>query len=248
LTLARLLASGILMRTLEGKIALVTGGTGALGRAVSAAFVAAGARVVATYVAEGEIPAFRAGLPQEGYELARVDLRSASEIADLVRRLLAAHGRIDVLVNLAGGFWGGVPLTETPEVELDRLVAMNLKTAFLCAQAVVPTMLRQRTGCIINVAARPALVGGAGLSAYAIAKAGVVALTRVLADELREHGVTVNAVAPSTIDTPANRAAIPEADPSRWVKPEEIAATMVFLASDAAVATSGAIVPIYGRS
>ena len=243
-----LLASDILMRTLEGKIALVSGGTGALGRAVSSAFVAAGARLVATYVAEDEIPAFRAVLPQGSYELVRVDLRRGSEIADLVRRLLATHGRIDVLVNLAGGFWGGVPLTETPEAEIDRLFAMNLKTAFLCAQAVVPAMLRQRAGCIINVAARPALVGGAGMSAYAIAKAGVVALTRVLADEVREHGVTVNAIAPSTIDTAANRAAMPQADPSRWVRPEEIAATMVFLASDAAVATSGAIVPIYARS
>ena len=248
LTLMPVLASHILVRTLEGKIALITGGTGALGRAVSAAFVAAGARIVVTYVNEDEIPAFRAALPGGSYELAKVDLRSASEIADLVGRILATHGRVDVLSNLAGGFWGGVPLTETPEAELDRLFAVNLKTAFLCAQAVVPAMLRQRAGSIVNVAARPALTGGAGVSAYAIAKAGVVALTRALADEVREHGITVNAIAPSTIDTAANRAAMPQADPSRWVKPEEIAATLVFLASDAAAATSGAIIPIYGRS
>lgn len=243
-----MLASHVIVRTLEGKVALITGGTGALGRAVSAAFVAAGARIVVTYVTEDEIPAFRAALPDGSYELAMVDLRSGSEIADLVRRMLATRGRVDALLNLAGGFWGGVPLVETPEAEIDRLFAMNLKTAFLCAQAVVPAMVRQHAGSIVNVAARPALVGGARVSAYAIAKAGVVALTRALADEVREHGITVNAIAPSTIDTAANRAAMPQADPSRWVKPEGVAATLVFLASDAAAATSGAVIPIYGRS
>jgi NAD(P)-dependent dehydrogenase (short-subunit alcohol dehydrogenase family) len=123
-----------------------------------------------------------------------------------------------------------------------------VKTAYVCAQAVLPVMLRQRWGRIVNVTARPALVGGAQVSAYAISKAGVAALTRALADEVLEHGITVNAIAPSTIDTAANRAAMPDVDPARWVRPEEIAATLVLLASDAAASTSGAIIPIYGRA
>jgi len=240
---------------LEGKVALITGGTGALGRVVCAAFVAAGARLVVTYLVENEVGVFRAAVPMGGaavptggYELAKVDLTSARAVGDLVQRALSAHGRVDVLLNLAGAFWGGVPLTETPEAELDRMLTVNLKTAFLCAQAVLPAMIRQRSGRIVNVTSRPALTGGANLSAYAIAKAGVAALTRALADEVREHGITVNAIAPSTIDTPANRAAMPDVDPARWVKPEEIAATLVFLASDAAAATSGAIIPVYARA
>jgi NAD(P)-dependent dehydrogenase (short-subunit alcohol dehydrogenase family) len=128
------------------------------------------------------------------------------------------------------------------------MLAMNVKTAFVTTRAVVPGMIARKAGRIVNVTARPALVGGAGVGAYAISKAGVATLTRVLADEVREHGITVNAIAPSTIDTPANRAAMPDADHEAWVKPELIAATLVFLASDAAGATSGAIIPVYGRA
>ncbi|MBI3768758.1 MAG: SDR family oxidoreductase [Deltaproteobacteria bacterium] len=235
------------MGTLDGKIALITGGTGALGRVVSAAFVAAGARIVVTYVADHELPGFEAAVSKERREIAQVELTSRAAIDALVARIVATHGHLDVLLNLAGGFGAG-PITETNEHELDRLFAMNVKTAFLCTQAVLPTMIRQRRGRIVNVTSRPALIGGAGVSAYAITKAGVAALTRAAADEVREHGVTVNAIAPSTIDTPANRAAMPKVDPARWVKPEEIAATLVFLASDAAAATSGAIIPVYARA
>jgi len=233
---------------LAGKVALITGGTGALGRAVSAAFVAAGARIVVTYVVEKELAAFRDAVPAGSYELAQVDLADPPAVSAVVSRTVAAHGRLDVLLNLAGGFSGGKPLVETPVADLEHLFTMNVKTAYVCAQAVLPVMLRQRWGRIVNVTARPGLIGGASVSAYAITKAGVAALTRALADEVREHGITVNAIAPSTIDTPANRAAMPDADPARWAKPEEIAATLVFLASDAAAAISGAIIPVYARA
>jgi NAD(P)-dependent dehydrogenase (short-subunit alcohol dehydrogenase family) len=235
------------MGTLDGKVALITGGTGALGRAVSAAFVAAGAHIVVTYVADQELPSFEAAVPKERREIAQVELTNRAAIDALVARIVTTHGHLDALLNLAGGFAAG-SVTETKERELDRLFAMNVKTAFLCTQAVLPAMIRQRRGRIVNVTSRPALVGGAGVSAYAITKAGVAALTRAAADEVREHGVTVNAIAPSTIDTPANRAAMPNVDPACWVKPEEIAATLVFLASDAAAATSGAIIPVYARA
>ena len=236
------------MGVLDGKVALITGGTGALGRVVSAAFVTAGARIVVTHMVDDELPAFRAAVPEGSYELAKVDLGNAREVAELVRRILTAHERIDALLQLAGGFWGGVRLVDTAEEDFDRMLAVNLKTAFVCAQAVLPSMILRRFGRIINVTARPALADGAGVGAYAISKAGVAVLTRVLAEEAREHGVTVNAVAPSTIDTPGNRAAMPKADPKRWVRPEHLAATLVFLASDAAADTSGAIIPVYGRA
>jgi len=233
---------------LDGKIALITGGTGALGRVVSAAFVAAGARVVVTYVVDKELAGFREALPDGSYALAEVDVTDPSAVAGVVSRTVESHGRLDVLLNLAGGFTGGKPLVETPVADLERLFAMNVKTVYVCAQAVVPAMVKQRWGRIVNVSARPALIGGANVAAYASTKAGVAALTRALADEVREHGITVNAIAPSTIDTPVNRAAMPQVDPSRWVKPEQIAATLVFLASDAAAATSGAIIPVYARA
>ena len=235
------------MGTLDGHVALITGGTGALGRVVSAAFLAAGARVIATYLVDAELPGFDAAVPKERCETAKVELTSRADVEALVARIVATHGRIDVLLNLAGGFAPGT-IVETDDRELDRLFAMNVKTAFVCTRAALPAMIRQKRGRIVNVTARPALLGGAGVTAYAITKAGVAALTRAVADEVREHGVTVNAIAPSTIDTPANRAAMPDVDPSRWVKPEEIAATLAFLASDTASATSGAIVPIYARA
>ena len=235
------------MGTLDGRVALITGGTGALGRVVSAAFLAAGARVIVTYLVEAELPGFDAAVPKDRRETAKVELTSRADVEALVARIVATHGRVDVLLNLAGGF-APATIVETDDHELDRLFAMNLKTAFVCTRAVLPVMIRQKHGRIVNVTARPALTGGGGVTAYAITKAGVAALTRAAADEVREHGVTVNAIAPSTIDTPANRAAMPQVDPSRWVKPEEIAATLVFLASDAAGATSGAIVPIYARA
>ncbi len=235
------------MPALDGKVALITGGTGAVGSVVSAAFIAAGARIVVTYVVDAELTRFESAVPAERRETAKVELTSRAAIDAVVAGIVERHHRLDVLLNLAGGFAPGA-VADTPEHELDRLLTMNLKTAFLCTQAVLPQMIRQRHGRIVNVTARPGLIGGGGVAAYAISKAAVAALTRATADEVRDHGITVNAIAPSTIDTPANRAAMPKADPARWVKREEIAATLVFLASDAAAATSGAIIPVYARA
>lgn len=235
------------LATLDGKVALITGGTGALGSAVSVAFIAAGARVIATYVVDAELVRFEAAVPAEGRETAKVNLTDRAAVTALVAGIVERHGRLDVLLNIAGGFAAG-GVVETTEAELDRLLTINLKTAFLCTQAVLPVMTKQGAGRIVNVTARPGLVGGGGIAAYTISKAAVAALTRATADEVREQGITVNAIAPSTIDTPANRKAMPKVDPSRWVKPGEIAATLVFLASDAAAATSGAIIPVYARA
>ncbi len=235
------------MGVLDGNVAVITGGTGALGRVVSRAFIEAGASIVVTYLVDKELPGFEAAVPPTRRETAKADLTSRADVDALVAGVLAKHGRIDALLNLAGAFAPGT-VVDTSDQDLERHFATNAKTAFVCTRAVLPAMIRQGRGRIVNVTARPALIGGAGVAAYAMTKAAVAALTRAAADEVREHGITVNAIAPSTIDTPANRAAMPSVDASRWVKPEEIAATLVFLASDAAAATSGAIVPMYGRA
>lgn len=235
---------------LEGKVAIVTGGAGALGRAVVHALLERGARVVVPFVVPGDLerlraePGIAAGAPLSG---ALVDVTDESAVAGYYDSV-AAEGGIDVLVNAAGGFEGGKPVHETRWSLWEEQIAINLRTAVLSSRAAVPHMLRRGGGAIVNVASRTAVESGARVAAYAVAKRGVLQLTRAMAAELVEANVTVNAVMPSVIDTPANRAAMPEADFTRWVKPADIARVIVFLAGPDARVVSGAAVPVYGRA
>jgi NAD(P)-dependent dehydrogenase (short-subunit alcohol dehydrogenase family) len=156
-------------------------------------------------------------------------------------------GGIDVLVNVAGGFrWETL---EAGDVETwDQLYTMNLRTAVVCSKAVLPAMIERGAGRIINIGAAAAARGGAGMGAYAASKAGVQRLTESLSEELKDRGITVNAILPGTIDTPRNRADMPDADFTRWVQPRTIAGVIVFLASDAASAITGASIPVLGGS
>ena len=238
------------MAGLQGRVAIVTGGTGALGRAVCAAFLRAGARaVIAPYIVEAEVPLLQQAVGdfKERVETPRVDIGRADEIADLVRRTVERHGRIDVLTNLAGGFAMG-SVEQTSEADWDGMMNLNLKTAFLCCKAASPEMRRNKWGRILCIASRPGALGIGGLAAYSVAKGGIITLVRALAEEVRDDDITVNAVAPSVIDTEANRNAMPDADPSRWVTPQDIAHLLTFLASEEARAISGALVPIYGKA
>jgi NAD(P)-dependent dehydrogenase (short-subunit alcohol dehydrogenase family) len=160
-----------------------------------------------------------------------------------VDEVIRSSGRLDALVNLVGGFATG-RLVETDVSLWQRMLNMNLTSAFLLSQAVLPFMLQRRHGRIVHVAARAALEPFAGAAAYIVSKAGLIGLIRTLAPELEGSGVTVNAVLPSTIDTPANRRAMPAADPSKWTRPDSIAQMLTFLASDAASQTNGALIPI----
>jgi NAD(P)-dependent dehydrogenase (short-subunit alcohol dehydrogenase family) len=225
---------------------IVTGGTGALGNAMVGALVEAGATCHVPYVVPAEAERFALRAHE------RVKLVAMSNLADEadVARL---YGSIDTLwasIHLVGGF-AMAQIAQTTKADLMKQIEMNLVTAFLCSRGAVTAMSdRGLPGRIVNVAARPALEprSGAGMAAYTASKAAVAAFTIALAEEVAKLGILVNAVAPSIMDTPANRAAMPNADYAAWPKVEEVAASILFLASPQNAVTRGAIVPVYGRS
>ena len=213
----------------DRKVVMITGAAGNLGRAVAKAFADLGATVA----------------PIERKD---ADLRDAQSVQQAVDRLLAQHGRIDVLCNVAGAFRMGPALHETPDADWEFLFEVNAKSVLHTSRAVVPAMLRQGGGKIVNVAAYAAQKGSAGMGAYVASKSAVIRITETMAAELREKHINVNCVLPTVIDTPENRAAMPKADPRRWVAPQDLAAVIVFLASDAARAVHGAALPVSGLS
>jgi NAD(P)-dependent dehydrogenase (short-subunit alcohol dehydrogenase family) len=223
---------------------LVTGGTGALGRALVDAFLTAGDRVVVPWIVPAEAEAAR-GAWREALGAGRAQLVEAdvSEEAG-ADAAAAAAGAVDVLVNGVGGFAGGSPLDETSLEVWDRMYRMNLRTAAACCRAVLPGMRARRRGVIVSVASQAAFAAPAGLAAYAASKAGIVTLTRALQEEVAAQGVRVHAVVPTTIDTPANRAAMPDADFSAWTPPAKIAGVVLWLASDTASSVRGALLPV----
>jgi NAD(P)-dependent dehydrogenase (short-subunit alcohol dehydrogenase family) len=234
--------------TLSGKVVLITGGTGALGQAVTLAILQAGAQAVVTYRNEARAAELRRTLAQHGLEceLEQVDVTDAPAVTRLVEGVLARHRRIDGLVHLVGGYLGGVPVAELSDQDWEEQLRLNLRSTFVCCRAVVPQMIRQHAGRIVTVSSRAAVRPGPGSAAYNVSKAGVIVLTETLAEEVKHEGVTVNCIVPSIIDTPANRQAMPRADFARWVTPAQIAELIVFLLSDAAAIT-GAAIPVYGQ-
>lgn len=176
------------------------------------------------------------------------DLTNTDEVEVIMSQAVDRFGRLDVLVHTVGGYRAGTALHETPLATLDFMFELNAKTVFLTNHAVIPQMIRQGSGRIINMAARPGLQGQANMSAYSASKAAVIRLTESAAAELKDYGINVNCVLPGTIDTPQNREATPDADFSRWVQPESLADVILFLASHAARDIHGAAIPVYGRS
>jgi NAD(P)-dependent dehydrogenase (short-subunit alcohol dehydrogenase family) len=229
----------------QGRIVVVTGGTGALGSAVVAALVEAGAVCHVPYLVEAELRTFPFRDRPEVTLHPQIDLTDEAAVGrfyDLLPGLWAS-------IHLAGGFAAG-PIATAGKAVLAAQLDTNVVTCYLACRAAV-TMLVKSTagGRIVNVAARPALEwrSGAGITAYTASKAAVAALTMALAEEVAKDGILVNAVAPSIIDTPANRNAMPKADHAAWPKPAELAATILFLASPDNRVTRGAVVPVYGR-
>lgn len=235
---------------LQDRVAIITGATGGLGSALVPAFLEQGALVVAVGHRPEPVRDLAARLGGYGQRLAAeaCDLGDAEQVDALVRRSLDRWGRIDALVNAAGGFAGGHGVGDLPEEQWRGQLDVNLMSAFHCCRAALPVMERQGYGRIVNVASRAAVRPGKGIAAYAVAKSGVVALTEAIAEEQRDRNVTANVVLPGTIDTPANRAAMPKAQHDRWVAPEAIASVILFLCSAEAGIVSGALVPVYGRS
>lgn len=227
------------------KIVLVTGGTGGLGRSVTLAFLRAGASVIATYIKKDEADALQDAVGSHAHlELLPLDATNEDDCRALVAGITARHGQLDILVNAIGGYAGGKPLWETDRKTYDLMLTLNLHAGYNLARAVVPVMLREKSGAIVNIASKAALDHAAGNAAYAAAKAGALAMFDCLAAEVKGTGVRVNSVLPSIIDTEANRKAMPDADFSKWPKPEEIAQVILFLCSPEAKLVHGAAVPV----
>jgi NAD(P)-dependent dehydrogenase (short-subunit alcohol dehydrogenase family) len=210
------------------RVVMITGAGGNLGRAVSKAFTELGSQVVAV------------DLPTNLLDQAQVDAT--------VQRTIQQFKRIDVLCNIAGGFRMGTALHETSDKDWNFLLDLNARTVLHTARAVVPHMISAGGGKVVNIGAYAAQKGAAQMGAYIASKSAVIRLTETMSAELREKNINVNCVLPTIIDTPENRAAMPKADPRRWVAPADLAAVIVFLASDAARAIHGAAVPVTGLS
>ncbi|SPA49172.1 putative short-chain dehydrogenases/reductase (SDR) family protein (plasmid) [Cupriavidus taiwanensis] len=227
----------------NGKNVLVTGARGNLGRAVAHAFAQAGARVVA-------LDRHDAPLPEtgSGHLSLQADLLDADSLAKAVGEAVRACGRIDVVCNLAGGFAMGTGIHETSAADWNRLFDLNVGTVLNMARAVVPHMLAAGGGAIVNVGANSAARGLAQMGAYCASKDALARVTESMSAELRDQGIRVNAVLPSILDTPENRQAMPDADSARWVALDALADVILFLASDAARAVHGALLPVVNRA
>ncbi|HEX5484034.1 MAG TPA: SDR family NAD(P)-dependent oxidoreductase, partial [Terriglobia bacterium] len=228
---------------------LIAGGTGGLGRAVSLTFLSQLARVFVTYRADSEFAALKhaAGASSTSLEGHQVDVTNETAVRRFVEKLASNNGRIDVLINTIGAYAAGPPLWEMEPKIFAEMLALNLSTGYFLTRAVVPIMLKQRSGAIVNVAARAAFDHTAGAAAYAASKAAAVAMMDSLAADLKGTGVRVNSVLPSIIDTEANRTAMPGADFAKWPKPEDIARVILFLSSGEAKVIHGASIPVYGE-
>jgi len=236
----------------DGKVAIISGATGALGRVVTKQVLALGMKVAIPYRSEErlkEMIAFLGG-GSENFLVFPAKVTSEAEMNPFVASVLDKWGRIDILLNLAGGYRGGKDIWETPLDDFEDMFESNFLSTLVCCRAVLPTMIKQNYGRIVNVAARPAVEKRyrARSGAYAVSKAAVAVLTETLAEECKKTDVTVNAIMPSTMDTMQNRLAMPQSDFSKWVSLEDVAKVILFLASDDSKVTSGSLVPVYGKA
>ena len=240
------------MGEFTGKVAVITGAAGNLGSAVAQAFAAAGCALalVDRDAAGLEAVIARLGAAETPVEAAAfaVDLLDPADVGAKVAAIQARFGRIDVLANIAGGFTMGPRLHETSDRDWDFMLDLNARSVFHTCRAVLPTMLQAGSGRIVNVSARAALEGKAKMGPYCASKAAVITLTETLAAECRLDGINVNCILPGTIDTPQNRADMPDADHARWVPPAALADVVLFLASAASRAVTGAAIPVFGQS
>jgi len=227
------------------RTALITGGTGGLGAAVVERFLGDGWRVVVPWVAEDEL----SRLPErDGLELVQADLLDRESVGAAVAVAAEAGAPLRAMVNLVGGFSAPGRVHEAPIEDFEAQLRLNLRPAYLCAQACLPHLIDAGGGAIVCVSSRAAIRPFPGASGYVASKRAVLGFVEALAVEYRDDGVRANAILPSVIDTPANRASQPDADTSKWVPPAQIAGVVAFLCSEDSAPTSGASVPVYGRA
>lgn len=232
--------------------ALITGGTGAIGSAVAARFLADGYAVAVTYRTPSEWERLQESHGADatagrlsGYQ---ADVTDHDSTAKAVRAAVDQIGGLRVLAHVAGGYDGGTPVERLEEPALRGMLELNLVSAFWAAKHAIPPLRASGSGRLLFVSSRGAVQAQAGAAPYAAAKLGLHALVATLAQELRNDRITANAVLPSLVDTPQNRAAMPKADPASWVRPEQIAALLAFLGSETSEAVTGALIPIYGKA
>ena len=226
--------------------AIVTGGTGGLGSAVVGRLLEDSWRVVVPWIVEAELERVQ---ERPGLELVRADLFEPDAVAAVVRAATAQdNAPLGALANLVGGFAVGGRVHETPLQEFEKQFRLNLRATYLVTQAAIPPMLDRRTGSIVCVGTRAAVQPFSGAAGYIASKAAVIAFSQAVAAEYRHDRIRCNAILPSVIDTPANRAAMPNADYETWVKPEAIARVIADLLSDDFESVSGAAIPVYGRA
>ncbi|MBK8986937.1 MAG: SDR family oxidoreductase [Chloroflexi bacterium] len=232
------------------QIVVITGAAGNLGQAVARAFYAAGGKLaLVDRRRENTEAVFGAALPEGDRVLyVTADLTDEQAVAAGVAEIMARYGRIHILVNAAGGFKMGTAVHQTPLQTWDFMLNLNARSVFLMSRGVIPHLLAQGGGKIVNVAARAGLEGKANMAAYTVAKSAVIRLTESMAAELKADNINVNCILPGTIDTPQNRADMPTANFSHWVSPDALADVILFLASDGARAVQGTAVAVYGRS
>lgn len=226
---------------LTDKVVLITGANGGLGSAVTKAFLDAGARVagVAKKIQNSDFP-------HPNFVAASAELGTAGAAREIVATVTAKWDKVDTLVHLVGAFAGGQPVAETDDATLEQMLEVNLRAAFHMFRAVLPNMRARGTGRILAIGSRTAVDPQPMLGAYSASKAALVSLIRTIALENKDRGISANIILPGTMDTPANRAAMPAADPAKWVQPAQVAGMLVHLASEEASQVSGAVIPILG--
>jgi NAD(P)-dependent dehydrogenase (short-subunit alcohol dehydrogenase family) len=234
----------------EQAVSVITGGTGGLGREVAARFAARGHQLAITYLVPEEANAVEdhLSLPEERLFLKRVDCSDGEAVNSFMKETAERFGGINVLAALIGGWAGGRDVDETDDVRFDRMIDLNLRTAFNAARAALPYLREAEWGRLVMVGSRSAMEPPGGQAMYNVAKAGVIALARTIAEEVLDTEVTSNVVLPSLIDTPAFREVVPFANYVDWPTPEEIAAVIDFLASPASSVVNGAMIPVYGKA
>lgn len=231
----------------SGKVVLVAGGTGGLGRAVALTFLQEGARVIVTYRRQPEMDSLtRLAGDAALLEGHVIDLSNDIAIGNFVEGVLASHSCIDILVNTVGSWAGGTKFWQAEAAEFDRMLQINLRTGYTLLRAVLPPMLKQGSGAIVNVASRAAVDHAGSAAGYVASKAASVAMVDSLAADLKGTGIRANSILPGIIDTDANRRAMPNAEFSKWPTPEAIARVIMFLCSEEASLINGAAIPVYG--